>query len=123
MSSTLGLTPRSALRHRPINNTVTDIPPWVRASQALRQHRPRRQFPGQAVLLHFQERFPSASLATLVSLGMVIMLMLILIGQGVASWASMVVTDWQYGRPRTYQVDAFVGHEVNGQPSHFVAHI
>ncbi|GHO88200.1 hypothetical protein [Dictyobacter formicarum] len=121
MSSIMGLTPRSALRHRPINNAFTDIPPWVRASQALQQPRPHHQFPGQAVLLHFQTRFPSASLATLVSLGMVIMLLLILIGQGIASWTSTVVTDWQYGRPRTFQTDAFVGHEQTGQPSHFVA--
>jgi hypothetical protein len=26
-----------------------------------------------------------------------------------------------YGRPRTYQVDAFVGHEASNVPSHFVA--
>lgn len=121
MSSTIGLTPRSALRHRLINNAFTDIPPWVRASQVLHQPRPQRPFPGQAVLLRFQARFPSASLATLVSLGMVVMLMLILIGQGIVSWANVTINDWQYGRPRTYQVDAFVGHEINEQPSHFVA--
>ncbi|WP_268906014.1 hypothetical protein [Dictyobacter formicarum] len=41
MSSTIGLTPRSALRHRPIGSALTDIPPWVRASQALRKQRRR----------------------------------------------------------------------------------
>ncbi|GHO87043.1 hypothetical protein KSZ_50490 [Dictyobacter formicarum] len=49
------------------------------------------------------------------------MLALILVGQWVAGWGTMVVNDWQYGRPRTYQTDAFVGHEHTEQLSHFVA--
>ncbi|GHO82594.1 hypothetical protein [Dictyobacter formicarum] len=90
MSSTMGLTPRSALRHRPIDRSLTDIPPWVRASQTLRQHRHRQQFPGQTMLFRFLARFPSASLATLVSLGMAIMLLLILVGQWITSWGTVV---------------------------------
>ena len=36
--------------------------------------------------------------------------------------ASVLVDDLRYGRPRTTQIDAFVGHEeMNGQPTHLMA--
>jgi hypothetical protein len=36
--------------------------------------------------------------------------------------ASVLVDDLRYGRPRTTQIDAFVGHEeTNGQPTHLMA--
>ncbi|GLV54266.1 hypothetical protein KDH_11140 [Dictyobacter sp. S3.2.2.5] len=118
MSSTMGLTPRSTLRHRPIDRSLTDIPPWVRASQGLHQHKRQQQFPGQTVLLRFLARFPFASLTTLIGMGMAIIL--IFVGQWIVSWGTVVTNDWQYGQPRTYQTDAFVGHEYTGQPGHFV---
>src|SRR5260370_17097177 len=38
------------------------------------------------------------------------------------SWGSTTWNDLQYGRPRTFQVDAFVGqNEAGGTPSHFIA--
>ncbi|HET8629054.1 MAG TPA: VCBS repeat-containing protein [Thermomicrobiales bacterium] len=37
-------------------------------------------------------------------------------------WTRVRLDDMHYGRPRTYQLDAFVGHnEANGTPTHFVA--
>ncbi|MEO5952933.1 MAG: FG-GAP repeat protein [Chloroflexia bacterium] len=37
-------------------------------------------------------------------------------------WTQVKMNDLQYGRPRTMQMDAYVGHsEVDGVPSHFVA--
>ncbi|HEX5501908.1 MAG TPA: VCBS repeat-containing protein [Thermomicrobiales bacterium] len=37
-------------------------------------------------------------------------------------WARTEADDLHYGRPRTFQLDAFVGHnEANGTPTHFVA--
>ena len=37
-------------------------------------------------------------------------------------WTQVKLDDFQYGRPRTTQIDAFVGHsEVEGVPSHFIA--
>jgi hypothetical protein len=37
-------------------------------------------------------------------------------------WAQVKLDDLQYGRPRTFQMDAYVGHgESEGVPSHFVA--
>ncbi|MBP8252371.1 MAG: hypothetical protein KAX40_08385 [Herpetosiphon sp.] len=38
------------------------------------------------------------------------------------NWAKIKMDDMRYGRPRTVQTSAFVGHdEANGLPSHFVA--
>jgi hypothetical protein len=37
-------------------------------------------------------------------------------------WAQVKLDDFQYGRPRTTQLDAFVGHgESEGVPTHFIA--
>jgi hypothetical protein len=39
-----------------------------------------------------------------------------------SSWWQTTLNDWQYGRPRTYQTDAVVGHHDSVQnPSHFIA--
>src|SRR5215217_767946 len=36
--------------------------------------------------------------------------------------AQVVIDDFRYGRPRTTQLDAFVGHEeTSGQPTHLLA--
>ena len=38
------------------------------------------------------------------------------------SWWQVTQDDWRYGRPRTYQVDAVVGHhDSTTNPSHFIA--
>src|SRR5205823_200587 len=40
----------------------------------------------------------------------------------VVEWTQTRLDDLQYGRPRTAQIDAFVGHgEGTGVPSHFIA--
>ncbi|GER90433.1 hypothetical protein KDW_45950 [Dictyobacter vulcani] len=55
-------------------------------------------------------------------LGMVVMLVLVFCWQFLAQRASGLYEDWQYGHPRTFQTDAFVGHEsVATIPSHFIA--
>lgn len=37
-------------------------------------------------------------------------------------WTQVKLDDFQYGRPRTSQIDAYVGHsEAEGTPSHFIA--
>jgi len=41
---------------------------------------------------------------------------------GVLGKAQILIDDFRYGRPRTTQLDAFVGHgETSGQPTHFMA--
>lgn len=54
--------------------------------------------------------------------GMLAMLAVLVILIGVTNWLTTTLDDLHYGRPRTFQVDAFVGHnEPAGVPSHFIA--
>ncbi len=54
--------------------------------------------------------------------GMVVAILLWLVLSAICGWFSMTLDDIRYGRPRTFQTDAWVGHnEQNGIPSHFIA--
>jgi len=54
--------------------------------------------------------------------GMLVTLVLIAVLSIVTSWFTTTLDDLRYGRPRTFQVDAYVGHnESPGMPSHFLA--
>mgnify|MGYP001060211205 CR=1 FL=1 len=61
----------------------------------------------------------------LVSSVIVVVALAIVLYFGITSliaWTQVKMDDLKYGRPRTSQLDAFVGHgEANGTPSHFVA--
>ena len=101
------IVPRSILRYRPI--APDDIPTWKRR-------------PAYSCAPDMGAFASSAALAAIVACGMGIALLLILLGQIVAGWAQITWDDWHYGRPRTSQVDQYVGHELVGQPaSHFLA--
>src|SRR5258708_22423943 len=55
-------------------------------------------------------------------IGMLAMLALWTVLSLAVSWGSTTWNDLQYGRPRTFQIDALVGHnEAGGTPSHFIA--
>ena len=54
--------------------------------------------------------------------GMLATLALIAVLSIVTSWFTTTLDDLRYGRPRTFQIDAYVGHnESPGNPSHFLA--
>ncbi len=54
--------------------------------------------------------------------GMLATLALIAVLSIVTSWFTTTLDDLRYGRPRTFQIDAYVGHnESPGMPSHFLA--
>ncbi|HEV2583158.1 MAG TPA: hypothetical protein VGT44_20020 [Ktedonobacteraceae bacterium] len=56
------------------------------------------------------------------AVGMIFMLALWAILTSVASWWSVKSDDIQFGRPRTFQIDAVVGHNDSpSNPSHFIA--
>src|SRR5260221_8793924 len=57
----------------------------------------------------------------LVGVGMLAMFALWVVGTGLVTWGSTQLDDWQYGRPRTFQIDARVGHNDAVTPSHFIA--
>ena len=55
--------------------------------------------------------------------GMALMLTLWILGNIAVNWWSITLDDWHYGRPRTFQTDAVVGHNNDNaqSPSHFIA--
>ena len=55
-------------------------------------------------------------------LGMLAIIALWMLLSALLSWVNVTVNDIRYGRPRTFQTDAWVGHnEQTGLPSHFIA--
>ena len=57
-----------------------------------------------------------------VGLGLFVMIIGWLSFSALSNWWSTKVNDWTYGNPRTYQVDAVVGHNDSpAHPSHFIA--
>ena len=48
-------------------------------------------------------------------------MVLLWLGQTVFTWGQQSIDDLRYGRPRTTNVDHFVGHETSGTPTHFTA--
>jgi hypothetical protein len=58
-----------------------------------------------------------------VGIGMILMLILWETGTAVLAWGTARYDDIRYGNPRTFQMDAVVGHGADSQehPSHFMA--
>ena len=131
------LTPRSAVRYRPLFDgharTDADPPKVLRASRLRQpdieeegaddvappapQRRPR---PGASPV----RSRPRHRIHPLLSLGvgMVLTVSLLAVVVIVSNWVSTALDDLHYGRPRTFQLDAYVGHnEAPGMPSHFIA--
>lgn len=127
--------PRSVLRHRPINTDTSKkaSPRVTRASrtQKIAQVQTDEIDLEEPILLPETSPPPVTTPAAkkrssrphwllLVGLGMIIMLLTMFATQSLRGWASTTWTDIQYGRPRTFQIDAFVGHEPGKTPSHFI---
>lgn len=53
--------------------------------------------------------------------GMLVMLFLWTGLSAASGWFNTILDDIHYGRPRTFQTDAIVGHESGSTPSHFIA--
>lgn len=67
------------------------------------------------------QRHVKNKLIWLVVCSMLIGMALVTLGQFALSWGSSTYDNLRYGNPRTYQMDAFVGHESGTTPSHFIA--
>ncbi len=81
---------------------------------------PRTPFPGAPSHKRFFLR--NAHPLLYLGIGMLGMLVLWTVLVSFISWYSTTMDDVHYGRPRTYQVDQYVGHnESPGNPSHFIA--
>ena len=123
--------PRSALRHRPIQPERATQDGIVVHTPRASQSKPQPATHGLEVptFVTAPQRKPTSStrstraerwLVYLVA-GMVLTLLVLWIGQFLWNWGTTTMDDLRYGRPRTTQVDQFVGHETGSVPSHFVA--
>lgn len=136
------LTPKSLLRHRPIAPHAThaitqeplSVPRALRASRTQTQaQRPApKQTPTRASIEVPPWKqasktnlpvpmFPSRLLPGM-AVGMVLAVVLVLLAQLLMGWLGNTWNDLHYGNPRTFQIDAVVGHEDSvAHPSHFIA--
>lgn len=119
------LTPKSVVRHRPIasEKTTKPIPTVTRASRP--PQKPQEVVPPFVCSSRTPLVKKRRSQLNLVSLGigMMVAVLAVLLGQLLMSWGSITWDDLHYGRPRTYQTDAFTGSEPGATPSHFIVHI
>jgi hypothetical protein len=89
--------------------------PWPPSVRVEREPSPpRRQRGGGHIHLHWSVWVP---------ISMVIMLVGWVALSTLGSWWQATQDDWHYGRPRTFQADAVVGHnnDAASNPSHFIA--
>jgi hypothetical protein len=110
--------PRSARRYAQPAPPQTDIRVThhrVRARATTHTQEPTTQHP--AARPTTRRGHPLLS----VGVGMLLMLLLGIGGNIALSWWQGYQNDLHYGRPRTTQVDARVGHDDTGTPSHFIA--
>lgn len=115
--------PRSALRHRPLAGAATPGPaPLYR--RASRVQGPVQTQPAQTeapVTTRPRSRRRLHPLLSL-GLGMIAMFALLLLLSLAVSWWNTTMDDLHFGRPRTFQVDAVLGHNDSAaNPSHLIA--
>jgi hypothetical protein len=68
-----------------------------------------------------RRRYRRPRFATILGVGMLLMLTLVVAGSIALTWWNRYQDDIRYGHPRTYQTDATVGHNDKQTPSHFIA--
>ncbi len=168
LESTDKITPRSALRHRPIGDDtsrtgkglapsdtgtapvaqrasrlrpkqtdgVEDVNEWQRADtnessrgrttaappQSGTVSKKLPKVPGSKQIRSRRGFWHRAHPLLYLGVGMIAMLALWILLTMAVNWWNTTWDDIHYGRPRTFQIDAFVGHnESAGTPSHFIA--
>lgn len=69
-----------------------------------------------------RRRLEAGRFLIITGLALFVMLLGFMALSWLGSWWQIQTNDWSYGRPRTFQVDAVVGHQDSLQhPSHFIA--
>ena len=129
LTSTDRLTPKSTLRHRPIDpDTKATEPPRIPRASRTQTHKPSAAITipiDVPVWKHSgksQGEWRQHLLIVGIGVGMTFAVVLVVLGQVLIGWIGTAVNDLHYGRPRTYQVDAVVGQNDSvAHPSHFVA--
>ncbi len=127
LTSSDRLTPKSTLRHRPIlSDTTREEPPRVRRASRTQARQPDAktaapEIPAWKPATRLRSRRRPRVPLVGIGIGMVIAVLVVALGQLVVGWMGNAWNELHYGYPRTYQVDAFVGHETGKAPSHFLA--
>lgn len=106
---------RQGPRKRVVN--VYDLPPNIpprRSRITTEDYAPPALTAGQA------QRRSHVHWLLFVGVGMIAMLALWVLGNLAVNWWNVTQDDWHYGRPRTFQIDARVGHNDDVTPSHFI---
>jgi hypothetical protein len=109
------LAPKSAVTYRPRPSEATTEEP-SRVARASRNQPTSQKQPARKDATGR----PNLRLLSVI-VGMVLMLSLVVLSQFLLGWGQTTWDDLHYGRPRTFQIDAFVGHETGKVPSHFIA--
>jgi hypothetical protein len=123
------LVPRSTLRHRPIGSAVKrEEPPRVPRASRTQTQKPKAHttapvpVPVGKSAPSFSSSWRQRLLMLGIGIGMILAVLLVMAGQLLIGWIGTTLDDLHYGRPRTYQVDAVVGHNDSvAHPSHFIA--
>lgn len=145
ISATLPVAQRRASRARNKATSIDDVPAWkyaINATDGKKGHSSYQAIPptasGMIKTASQQVGLPPTTLSKrqnarhwerlqghpLLSfgLGIVVMLTLWMLLGTIFAGVTTGVDDLRYGRPRTFQTDAYVGHnEQTGKPSHFIA--
>ncbi len=142
LESTDRAMPRSALRHRPLGSDVDQrgmagITPIAQRASLLRSPEteedegatpggistgPHPKTPRIKQIGVRHRGFLRAHPLLLLGLGMITMLVLWTLLMLAVTWWNTTWDDLHYGRPRTFQTDAVVGHNDSAAgPSHFIA--
>jgi hypothetical protein len=114
--------PRSAIRYQTYQDDR--CPPQTQTVIVHRLRRNRRSSEPQPALSGKPQGQPHRHPHWLafVGVGMIVMLGLWVLLNLLLSWWQLTQQDWQYGRPRTFQIDAVVGHNDSAaNPTHFIA--
>ena len=122
--------PSSTVRHRPIHPSTDEVA-FVTPRASRTQNKPEIRTTGEATLVKIKtqsikvnarkNRHHDLHWSITIGIAMVAMLILLWLGQTLWAWGTVTYDDIKYGRPRTTQTDAFVGHETTNIPSHFIA--
>jgi hypothetical protein len=101
-----------------MSQRVVAAVPMTQAHPQQRQSERAERAPREGISLN---KAQGKALAMAVG-GVIALLALYVVVSAAVSWTQVKLDDFQYGRPRTSQMDAYVGHgEAEGSPSHFIA--
>ena len=125
------ITPKSILRYRPIGAKSGTVPVTPRSSRLKREQREPHTtggFPSvaapasKATHTSQTQSYMHIHWLVLIGLTMTATVIVMILLQIALSFVTVVYNDLHYGRPRTFQMDAIVGHHDSAaHPTHFTA--